>query len=259
MSDPLPYLVDLTLRLGAGVGELPADTRHRHAEYFLAAQQPDGGFAGREGPSDLYYTAFGIRALALLARLDGEPAERAAGFLRSRVGGNAHIIDFFSLVFAAQLIDSAAGVQVFDDADAWRPRVGDAIESLRAADGGYAKSPEGAASSTYYSFLAVLTRQLIDQPILDPTAMGDFLLSQRREDGGFVEIRPMRRSGTNPTAAAVGLLRVLDQLPDASPPRLSADVREDVTDFVLDLQTDEGGIRANTQIPVADLLSTFTG
>ena len=30
-------------------------------------------------------------------------------------------------------------------------------------------------------------------------------------------------------------------------------------DFLLDMQTDEGGLRANTRIPIADLLSSFTG
>ena len=32
-----------------------------------------------------------------------------------------------------------------------------------------------------------------------------------------------------------------------------------MTDFLLDNVTDEGGLRANTQIPIADLLSTYTG
>lgn len=257
MSSSLPYLVELTIRLGEGIGKLPASVREKHAEYFLGAQRPDGGFAGREGPSDLYYTAFGIRALALVAKLDGPTAELAAKFLRSQVTGHAHIIDFFSLVFASQLIESAAGINVFDEADNWQSRVAQAIESLRVADGGYAKTPEGSAASTYYSFLAVLTRQLTLQPIIDPDTLGDFVLSQRRADGGFVEIRPMRRGGTNPTAAGVGLLRVLDTM-DPNNQRLTDEVRETVADFLLDLQTDEGGFKANTVIPIADLLSTFT-
>ena len=52
-------------------------------------------------------------------------------------------------------------------------------------------------------------------------------------------------------AAAVGLLRVFQAL--------DADVRSGVVDFLVDMQTDEGGLRANTRIPIADLLSTFTG
>ena len=32
-----------------------------------------------------------------------------------------------------------------------------------------------------------------------------------------------------------------------------------MTGFLLDNVSDEGGLRANTQIPIADLLSTYTG
>ena len=49
------YLQNLTIRLAQGVGTLPESTRKIHTDYFLAAQQTDGGFAGREGGSDLYY------------------------------------------------------------------------------------------------------------------------------------------------------------------------------------------------------------
>ena len=52
------YLQQLTVRLAEGVGRMPESTRQLHTDYFLAAQQPDGGFAGREGGSDLYYTTF---------------------------------------------------------------------------------------------------------------------------------------------------------------------------------------------------------
>ena len=62
------YLENLTLRLAAGIAELPEAMRARQAKYLLAAQQEDGGFAGREGGSDLYYTGFGLRSLAMMAR-----------------------------------------------------------------------------------------------------------------------------------------------------------------------------------------------
>ena len=75
--------------------------------------------------------------------------------------------------------------------------------------------------------------------------------SRWREDGGFVEIGPMKRSGTNPTAAAIGSLKVLDSVDD--------ETREVTIDFLAEMQTDEGGLLANTRIPVADVLSTFTG
>ena len=46
-------------------------------------------------------------------------------------------------------------------------------------------------------------------------------------------------------------MRILDALDE--------DTRKTTIDFLVDMQTDEGGLRANTRIPIADLLSTFTG
>ena len=46
-------------------------------------QRADGGFAGRQGLSDLYYTSFALRTLAILGELHGSVAERAAGFLHN--------------------------------------------------------------------------------------------------------------------------------------------------------------------------------
>jgi geranylgeranyl transferase type-2 subunit beta len=40
---------------------------------------------------------------------------------------------------------------------------------------------------------------------------------------------------------------------------LNDEVRDDTIAFLAEMQNDEGGLRANTRIPIADLLSTFTG
>src|SRR5436853_7785026 len=115
------YLEALTLRLAAAIAELPEDLRARHGKYLLAAQREDGGFAGREGGSDLYYTGFALRSLAMLGELYGPPAERAAGFLRSRLQGQESIVDFLSLLYGAELLKSAAGIDALADvAPNWR-------------------------------------------------------------------------------------------------------------------------------------------
>ncbi len=62
----------------------------------------------------------------------------------------------------------------------------------------------------------------------------------------------MRHSGTNPTAAAVGVLELIGA-------GLTPEVRAGVVDLLAELPTLEGGMRANTRAPLADLLSTFTG
>lgn len=246
------YLPQLTVRLAEGIGELPEELRSKHTAYLCAAQRADGGFAGRQGGGDLYYTGFALRSLAILGELQGPMAERAAAFLRSKMTGRESIVDFLSLIYGAMLLDSAAGINVFAQAaENWRDAVAEALESLRRPDGGYAKGPEGAASSTYHTFLVLLCRELIERPIPEPQRVVEFILSQQAEEGGFREIKASKRAGTNPTAAAIGSLRILGALDE--------DIRAGTVDFLSEMQSDEGGLRANTRIPFADLLSTFTG
>ena len=80
-----------------------------------------------------------------------------------------------------------------------------------------------------------------------------FIHERRREEGGFVEVKPMRRSGANPTAAAVGTLQLLQGLESMT------DIIPGVIDFLAGMPSEEGGMRANDRVPLADLLSTFTG
>lgn len=246
------YLEELTIRLATGIGRLTDAERDRHAAYLRGMQQADGGFAGRAEGSDLYYTSFALRSLAILGELTGSTAERAVGFLRGRLSGRESIVDFFSLIYGAALLDSAAGIDPLEDAAPdWRQKVAEALEALRRPDGGYAKGDAGAASSTYHTFLVLLCRELIGQPVSDPGRVLEFLMGQRCAEGGFREIRASKRAGTNPTAAAIAALRILNELPD--------DVRGESLEFLREMRTDEGGLRANTRIPIADLLSTFTG
>lgn len=248
----MSYLADLTFRLAVGLNQLDSATVQRHAAYLKSAQRADGGFAGREGESDLYYSGFAARGLMLTGELQGETAARLANFLRSRMTSRAPIVDLLSLVYAGRLLELAAETPVFDAcSNDWKKALADTLEALRREDGGYAKGPDGQKSSTYHSFLVLLCHELIEVPTPAPERIIEFVLSQQRDDGGFVEIEPMRRSGTNPTAAAVGALRILDGTP--------SHLAQDVADFLAEMQMEDGGIRANTRIPIADLLSTFTG
>jgi geranylgeranyl transferase type-2 subunit beta len=97
-----------------------------------------------------------------------------------------------------------------------------------------------------------LTFELLGRPIPEPERVVAFLDSRRREDGGFVEIGAMKRSGANPTAAAIGAWEVLG----GKPPN---DVSAAAIDFLSALVSSEGGLCANSRVPLADLLSTFTG
>lgn len=247
----MPYLSDLTLRLAVGAASLDPELRQRHTRYLLGQQQADGGFGGREGGSDPYYTGFALRALMVLGALDPPTARRAGDFLSRRLGGHEGIVDLISLVFGAAVIELGAGIEVLADAPPdWPENLARLLETYRRDDGGYAKSPEGRAGSTYQTFLTVLCYELLGIEPADKGRTTQFLRDREHEEGGFLEIRVGKRAGVNPTAAAIGALKTLGAL---DPPTI-----ERTIDFLVDQQSDDGGFTANTRIPLADLLSTCT-
>jgi geranylgeranyl transferase type-2 subunit beta len=252
------YLLQLGIRLAAGLAEWPAERLQRHSAYLKAAQNPDGGFSGRAGGSDLYYTAFALRSLAVLDQLSPEVCQRAASYLKSSLNQQTTVVDFFSLLYAVLIIQAAGGPDVFRDSPPdWIERVASLFESFRAPDGGYAKAAGHVSGSTYHTFLVSLCYQLLGKELPDQNGVARFIQSRRREDGGFVEIAPMRRGGTNPTAAAVGVLHLLENESGAGS-GLAPEQRGGVVSFLTSLANPEGGFRANERAPFADLLSTFT-
>ena len=246
------YLTELTLRLAHGVGLLPSSSREQNAAYFCGLQNADGGWSGREGSSDLYYTGFALRALAILGELAGDRAARAGEFLRGKLAGQESIVDFFSLIYATQLLNASAGIDVFAELDPrWRNNVAEKLQRLRRDDGGFAKTFEGHSSSTYQTFLVLLCLEMLQMPLEQPEQVIDFLNQRHQAEGGFLEIKAGKRAGVNPTAAAIASLKILQALDQDHIAR--------TVEFLIDAQSDEGGFCANTRIPLADLLSTFTG
>jgi geranylgeranyl transferase type-2 subunit beta len=249
------YLQHLNTQLAEGIDRLPEDFRARHAAFLGDRQNVDGGFPGREGGSDLYYTGFALRSLAILDALTPEICERAAAYLRQCLTQPASVIDFFSLLYACMLIQVSGGPDVLKDAPpSWPERAAATLETFRTPDNGYAKAAGAAAGSTYHTFLVGLCYQLLGRSWPRPDEIARFVRGRRREDGGFVEIAPMRRSGTNPTAAAVGILQMAGEALG-----LTEIEKEEVVTFLAEMPSLEGGLRANGRAPLADLLSTFTG
>lgn len=259
-----PYLFRLDERISRGLAQWDDGTKSRHRQFILTQQNPDGGFGGRGLPSedsqavsegresDLYYTAFAIRALSALKMFTAEDATRIAHFLDASRNHQATVIDVVSWLYSALMVQATAGIDLLADADLdWPCRLAASLEGFRAKDGGYAKTHEGALGSTYHSFLVALCYELIGQTLPEPDRLVAFIRDRQRDDGGFVEISPMKRSGTNPTAAAIGVLTLHSSI--------GKNLREDVLAYFRDVRSGEGGFQANTRIPFADALSTFTG
>src|SRR5260221_507434 len=139
---------------------VPPDARARQTAFLRAAQNPDGGFSGREGESDLYYTGFGFWCLDILGAITPEIAERGLRFVQANALSAKHLVDAFSLLHAFRLL------QPFHSGDNAQPLdaaavdvVLAALEGCRTPDGGYGRTPGQNAGSTYATFLTVLCHE----------------------------------------------------------------------------------------------------
>src|SRR5437899_5162266 len=189
-----PSLLRLTTRLAEGLSRLPVDFRQRHAAYLATSQNADGGFSGREGDSDLYYTGFALRGLAVLDALTPEICNRAADFLRLRLTQQASVVDFFSLLYSCALVQIGGGPDVLAASPKdWTDRVAATVQTFRTPDGGHGKWVGDRADRTYHPFFVILCYQFLGRDLADAKKLKAFIDSRRREDGGFVEVAPMRR------------------------------------------------------------------
>ena len=202
------YLERLTIQLTAGAALLDDVLVKPHLDFVLRSQKQDGGWGGREGDSDLYYTSFALRSLAILGSLTGEVAERASQFLLKKTQSQESIIDLLSLVYGAALIEAATEINPLQgNREVWQSRMQSMLHQLRRSDGGFARTLEANVGSTYQTFLVAICLELMGYSLPADDPCVDFLLAQRRADGGFLEVRVAKRSGANPTAAAIGALR----------------------------------------------------
>jgi geranylgeranyl transferase type-2 subunit beta len=251
-SEKPPYLSSLTARLAAGMEFLPDSFRARHADYLLAAQRPDGGFAGRQGGSDVYYTMFALRSAELLG-LAGEGLWRgAAQYARSLSSPPRDMIECFCLLYIRRLVGKRTGTGREDEG---RAEIMEFVGRARAADGGYARFPGGEAT-VYHTFLATLCAELSDSDFSGAGKSVAFVRSRCCADGGYADSANDGSEGaTNPTAAALALLTLFGEPQSRS---ASGTVPHRAAGFLVSMQRPEGGFAACAGAPEPDLLSTFT-
>jgi geranylgeranyl transferase type-2 subunit beta len=245
-----PYLERLASRLARSLARLPRSFRDREIRHLHASQKTSGGFAGPRGAADLYYTSFALRAAAMLNLADDGFWERSAAFLRTAAPPPADPADVLSLLVAAGLL-AARGIVLWSESHA-DSRLADChavLDRFRASPAGFAKTP-GGAPSLYHAFLAALSNELLGESVSAPDETRRLVLSRRSPAGGFADTLETETPGTNPTAAGVGLLRILDALDPGAAERAAA--------FLLAQQRPDGGFAAHPAAPVSDLLSTFT-
>jgi geranylgeranyl transferase type-2 subunit beta len=151
------YLMRLADRVSRGLRKLPDEQLGRHREFLLRQQCDAGGFRGREGDGDLYYTGFAVRALAVTGGLPVENAARLHEFLKSADPLSLNAVDLLSWLYSAFVVEASRGVGVLSDRpEEFAAEVVRSLLQLRTADGGFSRTTEGAAGSTYQSFMCAL-------------------------------------------------------------------------------------------------------
>jgi geranylgeranyl transferase type-2 subunit beta len=248
----LPFLFRLAERLHAGAERLPPEVRTKCRDVVLSEQKSDGGWGGREGDSDLYYTSFAIRSLMMLNAFEGAPVDRSAEFLKANATALSNIVDLLSWLYSALAVGMVGGPMLIEDVgDEWSAGVATWLDAFRTSDGGFGKTVGATAGSTYHTFLALLCLDMLGRNVADAETIIAFFAGRQREDGGFVEIPQVKLSGVNPTAAALVGWSMLGEVP--------AEVRTAAAEYLESVIGDEGGFQANSRIPFSDGLSTFTG
>jgi geranylgeranyl transferase type-2 subunit beta len=239
------YLDLLDGLLSEGLKGLGRSFVETQVGFVIAHQQSDGGFSGRLGASDLYYTDFALRILTLLA--PQHPAvQRAGQYLSRQDCVPRDLVECFSILNAKRLLHRCNHAIAIDE-----PAVRDRISRYLLPSGGLTRAPGSAKISAYYTFLGALCYACTQMEMPSASGAVKAVLDLRRPDHGFAEMPGQVHSQTNATAAAAGFLGLRDAL--------SEDLIAGLAHYLASMQTPAGGLRAHAAVDDGDLLSTFTG
>jgi geranylgeranyl transferase type-2 subunit beta len=238
------YLAVLDALLADGLRARGAAFGMLQSEYARHLQLPDGGFPGRQGGSDLYYTDFALRVLSL-TDLPASTASRAADYLTQVSTEPRDAVECFSWLNSRRLL-----ALVGRDVPMQREALVIVIAEQRLLDGGYSV-PYGTRANAYQTFVAELCLQMLGEELRYAEDAVTEIARLQAADGGFGNEPGEGAAQTSATAAALGFLTLQDALGDEQ--------ARAACSFLAAMQVSDGGLRAHPQAPVSDLLSTFTG
>ena len=239
MSDYLQLLEGV---LRTGLERLSPALGQAQAEFVLSRQCADGGFRGRLGVSDIYYTDFALRLLALVAP-DAPQLSLTTAWLSS-APPPADAVECFNLLNCRRLL-----AQCGQEAAVDREQVKRVLRKQSLREGGVAR-PGASTPSAYHTFLAGLCYQMLEEPLPQADEVSAAITRLQGPAGGFREQLSEGVEQTNATAAAVAFL-LLEE-------RLTEKQAQGAIDFMVKQQAADGGFLAHSSAPLSDLLSTFT-
>jgi geranylgeranyl transferase type-2 subunit beta len=253
------YLDMLDEMLRAGTRGLSAAFVDAQVAFVAACQQSDGGFRGRGGDSDSYYTDFALRSLALLAP-DHAAFDRAANYLDHATRPVSSVVECFSLLSIRRTLQRSATGNAKDSGSdplksapvpLFQHAVKGQLSKHLLPQGGFSRFDGDGRASAYHTFLGDLCFQMLGEVLPAATGAVRAVEALKCPDGGYAELDGQAASQTSATAAAVAFLTMHDAL---TPDGAAAAVR-----FLVQMQSGDGGLKPHAAAGGGDLLSTFTG
>ncbi|MDG1832828.1 MAG: prenyltransferase/squalene oxidase repeat-containing protein [Verrucomicrobiota bacterium] len=209
-------------------------------EFLRGQQNPDGGFKDRSGKSDLYYTVFGMDALAVF---QAEPnLDAVKKFLGTFADG-----DGLDLVHLSCLTSCWGSLGKDRLPKGLRVKLLQRLESFRKPCGGWDNNLKREHGTAYGSFLALGAYQDMGKLPPKPLRILQSLKKLETPDHAWNNHPNLPIGSTNPTAGAVVLLNNL-HLP----------INAEVGQWLRARLHPQGGFVAVPGAPMPDLLSTAT-
>ncbi len=185
------YLDLLDGLLAMGAAGFGAEFARRQVAYVASRQRDDGGFPGRDGGSDIYYTDFALRLLACArilqrsgARVALDTDAVAAVIAGQAIAGGGYGLPNSSQASATQSFLAALCLEMLGKPGA--AECAAAVRPLRRDDGGFADTagqPLGQLNST----AAAISLLVMDEALTDEEASGarEFVASMAASGGGL--------------------------------------------------------------------------
>ncbi|MHB9132473.1 MAG: prenyltransferase/squalene oxidase repeat-containing protein [Armatimonadota bacterium] len=238
------YLDLLDEMLLTGIEPLSTQFVVRQIQFVSNCQLPGGGFPGRQGNADLYYTDFAARILALL-----DPRHPAlsgiADYINQLTTFPRDPVECFCLLNSARNLRKCC-ITVNPD----NSRLAQTLMCFSLPAEGFARAPGGEVSA-YITFLSALCYEMLEMPFPSARQAASRISELRCPDGGYGDLPGQQYGQTNATAAALAFLTMQDSLHVEDAQRSCL--------LLAGMQAQDGGFLAHAGAPVSDLLSTFTG
>ncbi|MDP6902830.1 MAG: terpene cyclase/mutase family protein [Verrucomicrobiota bacterium] len=208
--------------------------------FLLSQQNPDGGFQDRDGQSDLYYTVFGMDALAVF---HAEPDLTAVEsfLLKYKEGEGLDLVHLSCLCRCWGTLGKDRMPKGLRKALLTR------LEAFRKSCGGWDNNPKREHGTAYGSFLALGAYQDLGKLPPKPLRILQSLKHLETPDHAWNNHPNLPTGSANPTAGAVVLLNNL-HLP----------INDEVGSWLKNQLHPQGGFMAVPGAPMPDLLTTAT-